>query len=280
MDIALLKTFIEVYRTRHFGHAAENLYITQSAVSARIRLLEETLGILLFKRDRNNIQLTAAGLRFLKHADAIVNAWNRARQEMALEEESKVPLSIGGMYSLWDIALQDFIHHIYQEMPNVALQAEAHSPDALIRRLLDGVLDLGFMFEPPQMAELVEEEIGEINLVMVSSQEGLSIDQAVNAPDYIMVDWGTAFATAHARHFPDMPAPTIHIGLGRIALAFILNCGGVAYLAKAMVTHPIEEKHLFYVQNAPPIMRKYYAVYPHTTSRIDVINEVLKLFKH
>jgi DNA-binding transcriptional LysR family regulator len=277
MDIALLKTFIEVYRTRHFGHAAENLYITQSAVSARIRLLEETLGILLFKRDRNNIQLTAAGLRFLKHADAIVNAWNRARQEMALEEESKVPFSVGGMFSLWDIALQNFIHHVYQQIPNIALQAEAHGPDALIRRLLDGVLDLGFMFEPPQMAELVEKEIGEINLVMVSSQEGLSIDQAVNAPNYVMVDWGTAFATAHARHFPDMSAPSIHIGLGRIALAFILNCGGVAYLAEAMVTQYIEKKHLFYVQNAPSIARKYYAVYSHSTSRIDVMNEVLKI---
>ena len=41
MDIDLLRTFLEVYRTRHFGRTAENLYLTQSAVSARIRLLEE-----------------------------------------------------------------------------------------------------------------------------------------------------------------------------------------------------------------------------------------------
>ncbi|KKK52296.1 hypothetical protein LCGC14_3106360, partial [marine sediment metagenome] len=44
MDIDLLKTFVEVVRTRHFGKAAENLYITQSAVSFRIRQLEQGLG--------------------------------------------------------------------------------------------------------------------------------------------------------------------------------------------------------------------------------------------
>ena len=55
MDIGLLKAFIEVYRTRHFGNAAKNLFISQSAVSARIRQLEDELGIRLFTRDRNNI---------------------------------------------------------------------------------------------------------------------------------------------------------------------------------------------------------------------------------
>ena len=45
MDIALLKTFLEVAKTRHFGRAAENLYITQAAVSARIKQMEEDLGV-------------------------------------------------------------------------------------------------------------------------------------------------------------------------------------------------------------------------------------------
>lgn len=61
MDTELLKTFLEVSRTRHFGRAAESLYLTQSAVSFRIRQLENQLGVNLFTRHRNNIRLTAAG---------------------------------------------------------------------------------------------------------------------------------------------------------------------------------------------------------------------------
>ncbi len=60
MDTELLKTFLEVSRTRHFGRAAEALYLTQSAVSFRIRQLENQLGVNLFTRHRNNIRLTTA----------------------------------------------------------------------------------------------------------------------------------------------------------------------------------------------------------------------------
>ncbi|MGD8941462.1 MAG: LysR family transcriptional regulator, partial [Gammaproteobacteria bacterium] len=97
MDIGILKTFLEVYRTRHFGQAAENLFLTQSAVSARIRLLEQTVGVPLFTRNRNNIELTPAGQKLLKHAETILTTWNRARQEIAIEDNAQIPLSIGGV---------------------------------------------------------------------------------------------------------------------------------------------------------------------------------------
>src|SRR3970282_1267989 len=145
MDIDLLRTFLEVYRTRHFGRTAENLYLTQSAVSARIRLLEETLGAPLFTRTRNDIRLTPPVTRMLKYAEAILNAWNRARQDAALGEEDKVSLAIGASYSLWDILLQDWTHALYRELPGVALQAEALVSEALILRLHDRPLDIGCM---------------------------------------------------------------------------------------------------------------------------------------
>ena len=178
MDIDLLKTFLEVYRTRHFGRTAENLYLTQSAVSARIRLLEETLSAPLFTRTRNDIQLTPAGTRLLKYAESILNAWNRARQDAALGEEDKVSLAIGGAYSLWDILLQDWTHTLYHALPRLALQAEAHGPEVLIRRLLDGALDIAFMFEPPQMAELQVQEIALIKLIMVADRPQLTAREA------------------------------------------------------------------------------------------------------
>ena len=71
MDTELLKTFMEVSRTRHFGRAAENLYLTQSAVSFRIRQLESVLGVELFSRQRNNIQLTEAGEKLMPLAKTV-----------------------------------------------------------------------------------------------------------------------------------------------------------------------------------------------------------------
>ncbi|MGR5543027.1 LysR family transcriptional regulator, partial [Vibrio campbellii] len=61
MDVKVFRTFLEVARTKHFGKASENLYITQAAVSARIKQLENYFDTQLFTRDRNNIKLTSAG---------------------------------------------------------------------------------------------------------------------------------------------------------------------------------------------------------------------------
>src|SRR3970040_402376 len=261
MDIYLLRTFLEVYRTRHFGRTAENLYLTQSAVSARIRLLEETLGAPLLTRARNDIQLTPAGTRMLKYAEAILNAWNRARQDAALGEEDKVSLAIGASYSLWDILLQDWMHRLYGTMPRVGLQAEAHGPEMLIRKLLDHALDVAFMFEPPQMAELEVREVALIKLIMVADRPRLSAREAVGN-GYIMADWGTSFGIAHARHFPDMPPPAVRMSLGRMALAFLLHNGGATYLAAQLVSEHLASGRLHRVDDAPVIDRQVYVVYP------------------
>jgi LysR family transcriptional regulator, flagellar master operon regulator len=276
MDTDLLRTFLEINRTRHFGHAAENLHLTQSAVSARIRLLEETLGIQLFIRSRNNIQLTPAGSRLLQYAESILNTWNRARHDTALGQEDRTSLAIGGMFSLWDILLQDWIQRLYRKLPNLAIRAEANGPEVLVRKLLDGALDVAFMFEPPQMVELQEREISRIQLIMISSLHGQSASEAIKN-NYILVDWGTAFAIAHARHFPDMPPPTARMGLGRMALAFILECGGATYLAEPMVREYLDSGSLHRVRDAPVIDRQVYAIYLQDTERGAMLEQALEL---
>jgi len=279
VDTDLLKTFLEVSRTRHFGRAAENLYLTQSAISARIRQLEESLGVQLFTRTRNDIQLTPAGSRLIKYAESILNTLNRARQDAALKAEDRESLAIGGMFSLWDIVLQGWLERVHREWPTVALQAEAGSQDVLIRKLLDGGLDLAFMWEPPQMAELELEETGRIRLVMVSTTGGLSAQQAVGE-NYIMVDWGTSFAITHARHFPDMPLPGLRCGLGRLALALMLQGAGTAYLAEPMVHEHLAAGRLHLVTDAPAIDRAFHAVFPHAiVQRRGLINQALGLLR-
>jgi DNA-binding transcriptional LysR family regulator len=277
VDTQLLKTFLEVYRTRHFGQAAYNLHLSQSAVSARIRLLEEELGVSLFTRDRNNIQLTASGQKLLRHAESITTAWSQVRQEMAMGENGPELLSVAAVPSLWDIALQDWVHWVYGECPEVGLIAEALNAETLLRKLLEGSIDLGFLFDAPQSPELMVAETIPVSLIMVSSQPGLTAEQAIKG-NYVMVDWGTAFAITHARHFPDMAAPRARVGLGRMAKALLLARGGTAYLAEAMVKKQLAEKQLYRVDGAPAIQRVAYGVYPVNCGHREAIEKTLSYF--
>ena len=82
MDTELLKTFLEVSRTRHFGRAAEALYLTQSAVSFVFVSWRTSWGK-SFTRHRNNIRLTSAGEKLLPYAETLMNTWQAARKEVA-----------------------------------------------------------------------------------------------------------------------------------------------------------------------------------------------------
>jgi len=278
VDIELLRTFLEVSRLRHFGRTGDKLCITQSAVSARIRQLEETLGVPLFTRHRNNIQLTAEGQRLRKHAETIVNAWIRARQETGLGAEHSSTLAIGAVWDLWDILLNRWLLAVRAALPGIALQIESGVTGVLTRKLLDDLLDLVFSFDPPQLPDLEIREVAIINLVMVSTRRGQGVAEALES-DYIMVDWGTLFGQSHARHFPEAPTPALHMSLGALAFSHLLSHEGAAYLAEQVLESPAGKQRLFRVEQAPVVERTAYAAYRPGTDREPVIQQTIALLK-
>lgn len=72
MDITLARTFLEIVATRSFQRAAERLHVTQTAVSARVRTLEDLLGRQLFVRNKAGASLTSAGEHFMRYAPTCV----------------------------------------------------------------------------------------------------------------------------------------------------------------------------------------------------------------
>ncbi|MGD8912750.1 MAG: LysR family transcriptional regulator [Candidatus Thiodiazotropha sp.] len=259
MDITLLKTFLKVANTRHFGKAANSLHVTQSAVSARIKLLESQLGVQLFHRRRNDIQLTSAGSRLIRSAETIVNGWERARHEIALSDEGTEMVAIGSTLDLWSILIRDWAVFAHQTRPKLVLQIEVQPSQWLVERLVNGLLDMLILFEPPAMSDLALREIAEIPLALVSTEK-CSIEEAMSK-NYYMVDWGSLFALQHAEYFPDIPSPSARVNSGALALDLMMASGGSAYLARQMVQHELESGRLFTVADAPVIERAAFAIY-------------------
>ena len=269
----MLKAFLEVYRTRHFGRAADNLFLSQSAVSARIRQLEEELGSHLFVRHRNNIELTPAGRKFLAFAEGMLNTWNRARQEISVPEGMRSLLAIAALPSLWDAFLEDWLWQAPRRLPELALRADAGDTDSLLRQLREGTLDLALLFDPPGTGQFQLREIAPVSLLMVSTRAGCRSQEAVGN-DYVLVDWGTSFSSLHARHFSELPAPRLRVNVGRLAMGYILENGGAAYLPEPMVQRELGQR-LFTVEDAPVIRKEAYAVYAQGNNRRDAIEQVI-----
>jgi len=276
VDLELLKTFLEVRRTRHFGKAAENLYLTQAAVSARIRALEELLGVKLFIRSRNNIQLTSEGERLVSHAQTVILAWTRARQELALETGQSSQIHIGVRSGLWNKALQTRLHTLHQQLPEVVLRTEGHMSDAAVKMLLDRTLDIAISYDPPNLPEFNLREIGQISLRLYSSSRGASIESAL-ADGYVYVDWGSAFARFHAKRFGENVLPVLRTNIGESAADFLMGNSGAAYLPASLV--PGGKSKLHRVEGAPEYTRKLHAAYRSNSDRLPLIEAVLDVFE-
>ena len=277
MDIDLLKTFLEVNRTRHFARASRNLFITQSAISTRIKQLEEILGVRLFIRKRNDIQLTPAGQRFLKGAETLISLWEETRKSVILDESNQPTLVIGAQPSLWDSYLPEWIETLRRDFSNMAIRCETHGGEALVQSLLGRMIDVGFMFEPPKVKDLLVKEVITVELVMVSTKAGISAQEAVTEDyiNYLMVDWGLSFTVEHSRWFSELPPPFLHIDRGRMAYDFLKKFGGASYLAKTMIEDDLEAGTLHLVQDAIPFKRIAYAVYTGKSGNLATVEEAL-----
>jgi len=277
MNLELLRTFLELNHTRHFGKAAEALHLTQAAVSARIKHLEALLGVRLFHRVRRDIRLTPEGTRLLRHADGLLAGWRQARQDVSTDRFDE-QLSLGGSLRLWDVLLQDWLHALHDHYPSLAIIAESHTPEVLTRRLLDGMLDIAIMLEPAQLEVLRIEEIASVKLVMVATQPGLRAENAIS-DGYVMVDWGLGHALQHRRMFPDAPEPQIRVGLAKMAFTFMLQWGGAAYLPARMAAAALGAGTLHLVGDAPQLDYRAYAVYPVRAAKEALIEKTLELIE-
>ncbi|MEW2355954.1 LysR family transcriptional regulator [Spirillospora sp. NPDC029432] len=84
-DLHGMRAFVAAAEELHFGRAAERLFLTQQALSKRVRRLEEALGASLFARTTRRVELTAAGRRFLPLARDVVDAYDRAVSAFSVE---------------------------------------------------------------------------------------------------------------------------------------------------------------------------------------------------
>jgi DNA-binding transcriptional LysR family regulator len=278
MDIDLLKTFLAVEKTGHFGQAAESLYLTPAAVSSRIRHLESLAGGPLFLRIRSGVVLTPSGERFKPYAETIIEQWNRALQESSFAVDNRERLALGGTPNLWDVALQAYLNKLREAFPNITLRAECHDSQFLIAQLQARRLDMALMFDVLKLDELSQEHLYDEELIMVSSVQNTSLDTALSE-NYIQVDWSVGFTLQHRKLLNRAAQPALITSAGRIALDCLLTQGGAAYLPGTIASPYLTEERLFPVQDADPISQGVYAIYRLDNARKPLVEKVTALLR-
>ncbi len=258
MDIALARTFLAICETGNFVKAAEQLYVTQSTVSSRVKLLEELLGQQLFIRTKAGATMTTPGAHFKPYSEKLVQTWEQARHDVGLPENFIRVFTIGAEFALWERLLINWIPWIRTSIPDLAVSADVGSSAHLMRQMVNGMLDLVVTYTPQHRTGIVIETLMEEQLVLVSTH---SAQTDTLGAGYVYVDWGPEFRIEHMNAFPNADTPILSVTYGPLALQLILANGGTAYLPLRLIRPMLKRKQLHIIKKAPVFPRPVFTAY-------------------
>lgn len=157
MDLESLRMFVDLAQTKSFSKTAERSFVSQSAVSQRIRALEQEFGQVLVERGkgRPGAQFTEAGVRLLAGAQELLARANALRREMAeLGDEVGGTVRVATVYSIGLHVLPPFLSAFLAEYPHVNVHVEYQRTDRIYESLLAGTIDLGIVACPQERPQI------------------------------------------------------------------------------------------------------------------------------
>jgi DNA-binding transcriptional LysR family regulator len=171
VSLRQLRVFEAVARQLSYTRAAEELHLTQPAVSMQVRQLEDQVGLPLFEKLGKSIGLTEAGRELYHYSRGI----DRSLQEMEEVLESLKGLSRGRL----SVAVASTVNYFaprllavfHQRYPGIALRLDVTNREQLLRLLEANAVDMVLMGQPPDAADVESEAFMENPLVVIAPPE-------------------------------------------------------------------------------------------------------------
>jgi DNA-binding transcriptional LysR family regulator len=160
MDLHHIRYFLAVCETLNFTRAAEKCNVTQPALSRAIQQLEEDVGGLLFRRERNLTHPTDLALLVKPRLQQIISGLNDAEREVRrFLTMGQASISLGIMCTVGPTRFTGLLTSFQMAFPGITLNLVEGVPKLLLEKLVDGAIDLAIMASPQKYPDHIETEI-------------------------------------------------------------------------------------------------------------------------
>ena len=160
MNLRDLKYIVEVARERNFARASAKVFVSQPALSMQIKKLEETLGVEIFERDKQNFLITPVGAEIIKKAEIILQ---ESEEIKMIAKNSKDPhkgeIRIGAFPTVASYFLPNFVKNIHKKFPHLKIFLIEAKSNELITKLKSGEIDFCLLAMPIKDDNLIGEKI-------------------------------------------------------------------------------------------------------------------------
>lgn len=260
MDCKWLEDFLALSQYGNYSQAATKRYITQPALSRRIKSLEDMLGVPLFDRTTTPVTLTRFGERFEPYARQVLSTLTEARHELsAMTPATDDTLVMVSLHTLSISILPNMIHYLRQSEPqlNVTVNASMQGIDHHFNALTDRQVDLLVTYDLPS-AQPGPESAGKLKstlwryerFIPVASSQLASVvnDPEAEIPwlcysDYTFVH--RIIESAEHRMRPRLKK-VFESGLSETIREMVIRQMGVAWLPESMIAEALVDQELIH----------------------------------
>ena len=171
MKIRNLDTFFWVATLKSFRAAATHLHLTQPAITARIQVLEQDLGVDIFVRDAKKVELTPAGRRLLPYAERLVKLDQSVVDAFSNTTTVEQSIRLGSSVTIVGSWLPDFLTHYTKSRPQLNFDLTVDATDKLRDALVARELDLAFLMGPVAEASIENIELCSYEMVFAATKD-------------------------------------------------------------------------------------------------------------
>ncbi len=275
MNVTLrqLSVFEAAARLLNYTRAAEELHLSQPAVSMQIRQLEDQAGLQLFEKLGRKLHLTGAGLELFRYSRSILHDLHEAEEVLeALKGLNTGKLNIG-VASTVNYFAPRLLAAFSQRYPGISLSLEADNRENLIHMLNANEKDLVLMGRPPEQIDLGSEPFLENPLVVIAPPEHPLANerdiplQRLSEEPFVMREAGSGTRAAMERFFSEQGI-TLKTGMQMTrneAIKQAVRAGlGLSIVSIHSLELELETQRLVVLDvTGFPIERQWFLVYRH-----------------
>jgi DNA-binding transcriptional LysR family regulator len=266
-----LKVFESVARHLSFSRAAEELHLTQPAVSMQVKQLEEQAGLPLTEMVGKKVFLTEAGEEVARQARRIAQQLREAEEALdALKGVRGGRLSIGVISTAKYFAPR-LLAEFRRRHPGIELKLGVHNRETVVRQLADNEIDLAIMGQPPQEFTTVAETFADHPLVIVVAPDHPLVGRARVMPadlaedTFLIREPGSGTRATMERYFADVGIAPRHVleMVGNETIKQAVMAGlGLAFISSHTVSLECEVGRLVRLPVVgTPVIRRWFVVH-------------------
>jgi DNA-binding transcriptional LysR family regulator len=265
-----LKVFEAVARLLSFSRAAEELHLSQPAVSMQVRQLEETVGLPLTEQIGKKVVLTAAGTELARHARVVAQQLREAEAVFDALKGLRSGRLVLGVVSTAKYFAPRLLASFRALHAEIELRLTAHNREVIVQQLADNQIDLAIMGRPPQDIATRAEAFADHPLVIIAAPEHplaqlKRIDpQRLEGEVFLIREPGSGTLSAMERFLAENgihSVQTMEFASNETIKQAVMANMGIAFISQHTVGLEMTASRLTCLPVAGlPVMRRWYVV--------------------